>query len=261
MTRRKHLSDAEKARRAEQERRTPHKRQTPREKRREAIRDGVLPVPEFKLRYDMEIPGGLLRDPNSVRLAGTLVGDSEAMILRNVIIKTLEAFGYVTQARAAAGVLAEAINAFPKAIRGNLAVGLIKGTGILVTTDMLPVCKDCRIEQSRTLAPEQPDDADEDAEPLMLDTTPHAPECHFHRITDDHGKPLNPVEYVDEEAIMILQPPHWEPLDQEQGDPRRLPNEPEAGYTYEDTDGNVIDFPAPSEEPSDAGTGDDTAAP
>ena len=216
----------------------------------------------FSMAYDMKLPGGLLRDETPVRHAGKLLADSEAALMRNAIIRALECFGYVQSPEASAGVLAEAINAFPKKIRGNLAVALIRGTGLLVTTDTIPVCKGCKVEQTRTLAPEQPEDADEDADPVMLDTTPHTPECHVHRITDADGRPLNPVEYEDAEVIMVLQPPRYEPLDRDPAtavggppvddSPRSLPPEPEDGYTYEDTAGNPIEESTPDAIDADA---------
>lgn len=216
----------------------------PREKRRRKWAEHG--EPDFKAGYDIKLPGGLLRDPGESRRAGQVAGLSEADLLRGLILKAIDAFGYTPHARAVSGVLAEALNAFPKNIRGNLAFALINGTGLLIDTETVTVCADCGTEQERSLAPEDMQPTEEDAEPVLLDTTPHAETCHVHRETDEEARPLREPEFKEEEAIVILTPPRYEPLNAPAPSPETTAEEDEQA-TAEEVVARALEEPTPEE--------------
>lgn len=200
----------------------------------------------YRIRYDIEIPGGLLRGEGVEHRSGYITALDEAGLVRGILLKLADMYGYRTEGRAFTGLIGEALNALPEHLRGNIAIALINGTGLLVETDEVSVCKDCGVEETRTLSPDQPEDADEDADPVMLDTTPHAETCHVHRITDLEGRPLNPVEYEKQDAIVILQPPRYAPLRSESPADDLAPDNPDAyevqeGYGDEPASGDRDD--------------------
>lgn len=198
------------------------------------------PASMFRLKYDLSVPGGLLRDDNPVQVAGVLEARSEADLMRGIIVKLLDTYGFTPHDRAVQGIMGDVFNPLPKRLRGGIAFCLIEGHGLFVTLDEEDVCDDpkCAVIMERGIHPDPPEDTPEEELPLLIDITRHAPECHVNREVDpEHPeRPLRPATYKREPVVTIVNPRNYEPLtnkaiDPETGEvsePLQVP-EPEAG--------------------------------
>ena len=194
----------------------PNSQRGSRAARRRKQRAGNAPVFDaastFKLDYDLRVPGGPLRDPSPARLSGTIIADSEADVLRGIIVKAMEVFGYTRVARAVTGLFCETINPMSQALRSMIALGIAQGTGLVITVEDVTSCQDCGAEQEMTdiLDP----NAEEGAQMQQQDDTVHADNCPTieRRDEDDNPLPYKPVEYQTGPAILVLHPHKYMPL-------------------------------------------------
>lgn len=204
-----HLTDAEKARREEQSQ--------SRSKSGPVILDD--PNTTFSLRYDVSLPGGPLRSPYPMKSSGKIRAEAAPDILRDFIITLAELLGWQKQVRASAGLIADAVNAFPLVIRQELFKLIAQGAGVTVIATEATVCKFCGVEQELvSLIDTKGDDVEEQ------DVTNHAPECPTHPQVDTDAmaalpegaepvmRPGVPVEYTVVPATMIDNPVKYRPL-------------------------------------------------
>lgn len=183
----------------------------------------LAPATDFRLKYDITVPGGHLRSDHAAQVAGTLDASSEADLLRGIIVKLLDVYGFTPHDRAVSGVVAEVFNPLPKRLRGSIAYALIEGLGLALILDDEDVCDDpaCGAVKEQAIHPDPPADTPEEELPLMMDVTRHAAECHVHRETDpEHPeRPLRPASYKREPVVSIHNPRHYEPLTNKAIDP------------------------------------------
>ncbi len=212
-------SKTERARRREQAAHAP-KKSGPRAERRRAERTGVAilhdPNTTFKLTYSMSVPGGLLRGEHPEVHAGTLTAESEADLLRGIVVKAVEAFGFIRRdtPRAVTGLFAEMINPMSMALRQMILMQIAQGTGLSVYVMGITRCKDCGAEQDITeiIDPHAPEDAQLETQ----DTTVHAEGCPTHcptqPIIPNDPAECKPVEWETVPALMIDHPAKYQPL-------------------------------------------------
>lgn len=176
----------------------------------------VAPPTAFRLKYDITVPGGHLRSDHDTRVAGTLDAASEADLLRGIIVKLLDTYGFTLHDRAVSGVLGDVLNPLPKRLRGLIAYAVIEGLGLSISLDDEDVCDDpkCGAVLERAVHPDPPDDTPEEDLPLMMDVTRHAPECHVNRESDPERPEQSnrPAAYKQEPVVSILNPRFYEPL-------------------------------------------------
>lgn len=207
-----------------------------RAQRRQAEKKGVAvsqkgfdPTTTFKLKYDLSVPGGLLRSPYPHAVSGQFEAVDEADLLRGIVVKCIETFGYVSQINALSGLIGEVFNPLPKNIRGTIAVALIEGLGLSVWQDEEDVCMDkkCGAVKNEILHPDPEsidgyDPLDDDMDAPLLDVTEHAEECHVHREVDPlyPERPLVEPSYTREPVLVVSNPRRFEPLNEKKIDPK-----------------------------------------
>lgn len=222
-----------------------------RKQRRAAQKKGLTPkfdpATRFRLGYDIKVPGGLLRSDYPSQQTGAFEAQTEVELFRGAFVKMVEMFGFLQHERAVVGLVASMVNVFPKHMRGALAYAIIQGSGLIIDTDTVIVCVECGAEKKETLRlpeteevtesemdtllkedsplldPDSPEaKAAADAailDAVMVDRTAHAPEC------SAHEKTIDEVEYRETEAVVILTPAMYEPLNApEETDDERVPD-------------------------------------
>jgi hypothetical protein len=250
--------------------------------KRPATIDPFDPTTMFRLKYDIKAPGGPLRSDHPSQIAGVIEARNEADLLRGILVRLLDTYGYTAHDRAVSGIVGEVFNPLPRRLRGNIAFALIEGLGLSIGLDEEDVCDDlkCGAVKERGIHPD-PENAEctsdepcvrtpegghhEDCIP-MLDLTVHAPECHVHREVDPENpaRPLRPAAYKREEVVVVNNPRHYEPLNNKAIDPETgdvTDVVPETGGVSDDDVQSTVDADesrAVNEEDDDVGrTGED----
>lgn len=133
------------------------------------------PQVKFRVKYDINVPGGPLRDSNPAQFSGQIVADSEADITRGMIVKLINAFGYERVGRAVAGMFCEVINPMSTTLRSLIAIGIAQGSGLKIAVQDITSCVDCGAEREvySILDP----NAEDEAAVSEDDQTRHADEC------------------------------------------------------------------------------------
>lgn len=220
----------------------------------------------FRLKFDIKAPGGPLRSDHPSQLAGVIEARNESDLMRGVLVKLLDVYGYTPHDRAVSGVIGEVLNPLPRRLRGNIAFALIEGLGLSIGLDEEEVCDDpkCGAVKERGIHPDPENAACATDEPCvktpegehhedcipMLDLTVHAPECHVHRETDKEARPLRPAAYKREEVIVVNNPRHYEPLNNKAIDPETgdvTDVVPETGGVSDDDVQSTVDADAADE--------------
>ncbi len=193
----------------------------------------------YRLKFDIKLPPGLLRDGGPSQRAGQLDATNEIDLTRGMFVRLLETFGFVQNEQAVVGLFASVVNPFPKRMRGALAYAIIQGTGLMIEKNMVEVCTFCEMEKQQTLDLEnQPEEGAcvveqcgatqdeyvhieekdewlhdwEESEPVMKDTTQHTENCPT--IPENEAVTAPPL-WKEVEAIVVLTPVMYEPLNQE----------------------------------------------
>ncbi len=223
-------------------------------KERRALEKGKVtekfdPEKKYRLKFDIKVPGGLIRDKAPSQRSGQLDAENEVDLTRGMFVRLLETFGFVNTEQAVIGLFASVVNPFPKRMRGALAYAIIQGTGLMIDTDEVEVCVFCEAEKQMMLSPDQPeietdtcaicfsgadepehdDNTDEwlhdfeepDPDPLMLDSTQHLPNCDARPLGKDEApidRNIAEPQWKEIEATVVLMPVMYEPLNKEPSD-------------------------------------------
>jgi len=206
------------------------------------------PETSYRLRYDISVPGGLLRSEYPAQQSGVLEAATPSDLMRGAFVKLLDAYGYTAHPRAVAGLLGDVFGPLPKSIRGNIALNIIEGLGLYLSLNEEEVCDDpkCSAIMERQIHPDPEsvegyDAGDEESELPMLDVTKHASECHVHReVEPEHPEQsLRPATYKPEEVLSINNPRYYEPLQNKAIDPET--GEVTDALTVPETGGEPVD--------------------
>jgi hypothetical protein len=229
-----------------------------RKHRRKLQQRGIIaandPTKTFRLKFDINTPGGHLRSAYPSQTSGVIEASNEADLMRGIIMKLLDHFGFTPHDTAVFGLFGEVLNPLSNRLRGGIAFALIEGLGLHISLDEEEVCDDpkCGAVVERRIHPDPeslPDYSDdEDWSAPLIDVTRHAPECHVHREVDpEHPeRPLRPAAYKLEEVVTVRNPRHFEPLnnkaiDPETGEVSTALEVPETGGGESTVDGDTSD--------------------
>lgn len=230
-------SSIEEARRKKQAAESPVKGGTKgRAQRRRDQRAGVAllhdPHTTFRLKYELSVPGGPLRDSNPAGFSGALTAETEADITRGIIVKLIEAFGYTAYGRAVTGMFAEIVNPLSGQLRSEILMQIAQGSGLHVYAKEVTSCIDCGAEQEviDILDP----NAEDGAQMEQQDVTQHEGEC---------PGGFGPVvaEWRTGPGIFIAHPYKYQPLMTPQSAGEQPGNTIEVGESGVDAEGFVVD--------------------